>query len=185
CVGSTQHSNPSCNANNLAGCVSLSHTDSPPQVPNDSSEYACLTLANYARQHYNPGVWDLMWDETLVPDAIESARYSAVHGCWDCHTNSGGGTTWGQNLYLSKTSCADGYYGWVTNEAAQHDSVNVVEGHFTNVVGFAVDYVSMGCGAYRTTGHEEGSPPAGVSAVVCNFGLYSNSGDVPNDNLSG
>ncbi|KAJ3073160.1 hypothetical protein HDU98_002132 [Podochytrium sp. JEL0797] len=186
CIGSTQHSNPKCNANNLAGCVSLSQTDSPPQVPNDSSEYACLTLANYARQHYNPGVWDLMWDEKLVPEGHRKCAMLRGSGCWDCHTNSGGGTTWGQNLHLSKTSCADWYYGWwVTNEAAQQDSVNVEEGHFTNVVGFTVDYVSMGCGTYRITGHEEGSLPAGVSAVVCNFGLYSNSGDVPNDNLSG
>ncbi|KAI8607213.1 hypothetical protein BC830DRAFT_1234704 [Chytriomyces sp. MP71] len=104
----------------------------------------CVQLANYARHHYNPGAVDLVWNPTLAQAAQESADYAAQHDCWNCHTNAGPGTTWGQNLFLSKRSCQDAYNGWVTTEAAGKDSVNLEEGHFKNVVGFAAPYRTIG-----------------------------------------
>ncbi|KAJ3059903.1 hypothetical protein HDU99_006137, partial [Rhizoclosmatium hyalinum] len=64
------------------------------------------------------------------------------------------------NLYLSKTSCPDAYFGWVTQEAlGQGEDGN---GHFLNMAGLvfgdAGDYTRVGCGTYGKT-------------IVCNLGL--------------
>ncbi|KAI9340537.1 hypothetical protein BDR26DRAFT_934407 [Obelidium mucronatum] len=150
-----------CSATNIAACAALTSTDKPPSVANLSVPEECTILANYARSHYNPTAKPLTWSPTLAGYAQASADYSATNNCWDCHTNSGPGTTWGQNLYLSKKSCAESYFGWVTNEAAGNDPVNVDAGHFTNVVGFAAPYKTIGCASSRI----------GQGATVCNYGL--------------
>ncbi|KAJ3141350.1 hypothetical protein HK100_007962 [Physocladia obscura] len=140
-------------------------TDNPPSYYNWTQytlEVQCLTYINYARQHYNPGVWDLAWDPWLAEYAAYSSAYSAYYGCWDCHTYSGSGYSWGQNLFLDETDCASAYFGWVTNEAAGNDPANPDEGHFTNIVGFAATYVTVGC----ANGYQNDR-----WAVVCNFGL--------------
>ncbi|KAJ3062809.1 hypothetical protein HDU98_001341 [Podochytrium sp. JEL0797] len=150
-----------CSSANLAACKPLTATDTPPSIAGMSFSQGCTILANYARAHYNPGSLPLMWDAKLATAALASATYSATNNCWDCHTNSGAGTTWGQNLYLGKTGCAESYNGWVTNEAAGLDPVNIDAGHFQNVVGFAVPYVSIGCGVSLV----------GQGATVCNYGM--------------
>ncbi|KAI9340542.1 hypothetical protein BDR26DRAFT_861296 [Obelidium mucronatum] len=142
-------------------CRIRAQSDSPPNVAGTGMVYECVTLANYARQHYNPGVNDLVWSNSLAAYAQQSADYSATYNCWDCHTNSGPGTTWGQNLYLSKKSCSEAYYGWVTNEALGNDASNPDAGHFTNVVGFASPYVYIGCSVSTIK----------AGATVCNYGL--------------
>ncbi|KAI8607629.1 hypothetical protein BC830DRAFT_1158287 [Chytriomyces sp. MP71] len=153
---------PGCDPNNLGSCVALTSSDAPPNVAGTGAQYECLTLTNYARQHYNPGVWDLYWDDQLAQYAQGSADYASANGCSECHTNSGPGTSWGQNLYLGPCSCTDAYNGWVTNEAAGNDPFNPDEGHFTNVVGFAVPYQKVGCAS---------SSVGGQCATVCNYGL--------------
>ncbi|KAJ3126963.1 hypothetical protein HK100_009996 [Physocladia obscura] len=143
-------------------CEPLAMTDNPPDVSGESFSQGCVDLTNYARNHYNYGVNLLYWDDILATYAAASAAYSATNNCWDCHTNSGAGTSWGQNLFLGENSCQAAYAGWVTNEAAGKDSVNVAQGHFNNVVGFAAAYVSIGCGVASENGNV---------AVVCNYGL--------------
>ncbi|ORY45714.1 hypothetical protein BCR33DRAFT_716348 [Rhizoclosmatium globosum] len=150
-----------CSLGNMAGCMILAQTDVPPQVYGQTVEVECLELANYARRHYNPGVFDLKWDPLLAQYAEESAIYAATQGCTHCHTNSGGGTTWGQNLYTSARSCSEAYYGWVTKEAAGQDPYNPDAGHFKNIVGFTMPYRIIGCGSSQING----------GATVCNYGL--------------
>ncbi|KAI8610219.1 hypothetical protein BC830DRAFT_1172886 [Chytriomyces sp. MP71] len=137
----------------------LSASDNPPDLSDLPLAEQCTQLANYARRHYNPGVSPLTWDETLVPHAQNAADYAATLNCWDCHSDLG---NWGQNLFLSKQSCQSAYAGWVTREAAGQDPVNVEEGHFRNVVGFAAAYTSIGC-AVSVLGLQ--------GAVVCNYGF--------------
>ncbi|KAJ3064037.1 hypothetical protein HDU98_000216 [Podochytrium sp. JEL0797] len=136
-------------------CGYRAQFDNPPNVAGQGVVYECLTLTNYARNLYNPPAGNLVWSDYLTAFAQQSAEYSADNSCWDCHTNAGGGTSWGQNLYEGKRSCSDSYSGWVTDEASSYG------GHFMNVVGFAVPYVNMGCGSSNTNG----------GATVCNYGL--------------
>ncbi|KAI9340539.1 hypothetical protein BDR26DRAFT_1007473 [Obelidium mucronatum] len=72
-----------------------------------------------ARQYYNPGVSGLTWSDNLAGLAQYSADFSAENGCCTaaCHTLSGGGTGIAQVLYCSKTTCAEAYDGWITQEA--------------------------------------------------------------------
>ncbi|KAJ3291126.1 hypothetical protein HDU79_002655 [Rhizoclosmatium sp. JEL0117] len=143
-------------------CIVRAQYDNPPNYRGYDPSIECTYLANYARQVYNPGVWDLWWDQNLQPYAMRSATYSATYQCSHCHTESGPGYSWGQNLYLSMCSCSDAYFGWVTNEALGQDPANPDAGHFTNVVGFAVPYQSIGCGSAQVNG---------VCATVCDYGL--------------
>ncbi|KAI9340545.1 hypothetical protein BDR26DRAFT_1007478 [Obelidium mucronatum] len=142
-------------------CVERSRSDFPPNFGGDEVT-SCLYLANYARQLYNPGVWDLRWDATLADYAYGSAEFSSINSCDECHTNSGPGTSWGQNLYLGQCTCQEAYFGWVTNEAAGNDPANPDQGHFLNVVGLDIPYRSIGCGA---------SSAGGGCSIVCNYGL--------------
>ncbi|KAJ3063300.1 hypothetical protein HDU99_004911, partial [Rhizoclosmatium hyalinum] len=144
-------------------CIAMTASDAPPNYRGYDASIECTALANYARQHYNPGVWDLVWDANLQPYAMRSAIYSATYECSECHTESGSGYSWGQNLYLSMCSCSDAYFGWVTNEAAGQDPANPEEGHFTNIVGFAVPYQTIACGSTSVNG---------VCSTVCDYGLY-------------
>ncbi|KAJ3062608.1 hypothetical protein HDU98_001516 [Podochytrium sp. JEL0797] len=143
-------------------CVARAGSDSPPDYSNNDLATQCLALANFARQLYNPGTWSYTWDPTLASYAQGSADYASTYNCNECHTNSGPGTSWGQNLYLGQCSCQSAYYGWVTNEALGQDPANPDEGHFLNVVGLDIPYQSMGCAS---------SSVGGVCATVCNYGL--------------
>ncbi|KAJ3009094.1 UNVERIFIED_CONTAM: hypothetical protein HDU68_002824 [Siphonaria sp. JEL0065] len=143
---------PPCYDGTLNPCVGYSQSDNPPNWRGADVVSECGGLTNYARQHYNPGTWDLQWDATLAAYAYDSAVYAATYQCNECHTNSGPGTTWGQNLFLGPCSCSDAYNGWVTNEAAGNDPYNRDEGHFTNIVGFFVPYQSVGCGSAEVNG---------------------------------
>ncbi|KAJ3009096.1 UNVERIFIED_CONTAM: hypothetical protein HDU68_002826 [Siphonaria sp. JEL0065] len=143
-------------------CAVRAQSDGPPNYREYDEVTECLTLANYARQLYNPGVWDLHWDSTLAAYAQDSAAYSSINDCNECHTNSGPGTSWGQNLYLGQCTCSDAYFGWVTNEAMGQDPSNPDAGHFLNVVGLDIPYTRLGCGA---------SSAGGGCSIVCNYGL--------------
>ncbi|KAJ3067020.1 hypothetical protein HDU98_009756 [Podochytrium sp. JEL0797] len=136
-------------------CGYRAQFDKPPNVRGTGIVNECLTLANYARALYNPTAPALVWSDFLQSHAQYSSKYSADNGCWDCHTDSGSGTSWGQNLFYQIQSCTDAYWGWVTNEAAG------MGGHFQNVVGFAFQNVNMGCGVSTD----------GNGATVCNYGL--------------
>ncbi|KAJ3289505.1 hypothetical protein HDU79_003993 [Rhizoclosmatium sp. JEL0117] len=133
-----------CSNSNFATCASLAASDRPPNYLNQGVKSECTNLANYARQHYIPGTWNLVWDEKLAAYAKQSADYAARNDCWNCHTNSGAGTTWGQNLYLSKKSCTAAYSGWVTEEAKGNP---LQAGHFKNVVGLSFAAKKIGCGS--------------------------------------
>ncbi|KAJ3017557.1 UNVERIFIED_CONTAM: hypothetical protein HDU68_011589 [Siphonaria sp. JEL0065] len=117
---------PPCNYDGTLGpCRYYADSDLPPNWRGYDVASECSGLTNYARQHYNPGIWDLQWDGRLAAYAYDSAVYSATYKCSHCHTNSGSGTTWGQNLYLGPCSCTDAYFGWVTNEARGDDPFNL------------------------------------------------------------
>ncbi|KAJ3123436.1 hypothetical protein HK100_011604 [Physocladia obscura] len=163
-AASEQSASTPCNQidGTLGPCEAYAATDSPPNETGLDIETQCLTLFNYARQHYNYGTWDYVWDPWLAEYAQYSANYAAYYDCSDCHTYSGSGYSWGQNLYLGEYDCESGYFGWVTNEAAGDDPANPEEGHFLNVVGFDIPYVSVGCA---------GASQNGNVAVVCNYGL--------------
>ncbi|KAJ3248257.1 hypothetical protein HDU78_001262 [Chytriomyces hyalinus] len=156
---------PKCSAENLPACALLVPFDNPPIALKTADTITqCVGLANYARHLYNPGAPDLIWSEPLAKRAKASADYAAKLDCWDCHSDSGPGTDWGQNLYLSKGSCWDSYVGWVTDEALAPSEANPDQGHFKNVVGIAIafsPYLSIGCG----------SSTIGSSATVCNYGV--------------
>ncbi|KAI9340544.1 hypothetical protein BDR26DRAFT_351970 [Obelidium mucronatum] len=155
---------PPCNYDGTLGpCAYYAQSDSPPNMAGYDVATECLVLTNYPRQHYNPGTWDLTWNDALASAAYGSAEYSARNQCSHCHTNSGPGTSWGQNLYLGPCSCTDAYFGWITNEAAGNDPFNRDAGHFQNVVGFEVPYQSVGCASANVNG---------VCATVCNYGIY-------------
>ncbi|KAJ3064580.1 hypothetical protein HDU98_012026 [Podochytrium sp. JEL0797] len=147
--------NPPCNQidGTLGPCAQYGATDTPPNYAGQDPSIECTALANYARQHYNGGVWDLQWDANLVQYAAYSANYAASNGCSECHTQSGSGYAWGQNLYLGQCSCTEAYFGWVTNEAMGQDPANPDAGHFTNVVGFAVPYQTIGCASAQDIKH--------------------------------
>ncbi|KAI8606930.1 hypothetical protein BC830DRAFT_1159803 [Chytriomyces sp. MP71] len=155
-----------CTIDNIPACASIVPFDQPPVTLEGADVITqCLGLANYARQLYNPGVANLVWSDALAKHAANSAKYSATNKCWDCHTESGPGFDWGQNLYLSKGSCWDSYFGWVTDEAAGPTSANPDQGHFKNVVGLALSwssYASIGCASATVDG---------ATATVCNYGL--------------
>ncbi|KAJ3017555.1 UNVERIFIED_CONTAM: hypothetical protein HDU68_011587 [Siphonaria sp. JEL0065] len=156
-----------CTAGSVAACAALTASDNPPNVSNLSVQDGCLALVNYARDHYS-GAVPLKWNTQLAKYAVKSAQYAAENNCSHCHTNSGSGTTWGQNLYTGQGSCADSYFGWVTNEAAGNDPANIEAGHFKNIVGFEVDYIVVGCGSFVTANGKN-------KATVCNYGLV----DIP------
>ncbi|KAJ3017554.1 UNVERIFIED_CONTAM: hypothetical protein HDU68_011586 [Siphonaria sp. JEL0065] len=151
-----------CSKDDLGYCAVLATTDVPPIVTGLSVEQECTILANHARTHYS-GATPLVWNAQLAEYAVASAKYAAENNCSHCHTNSGTGTTWGQNLYTGMGSCTASYFGWVTNEAAGNDPFNKDAGHFKNIVGFEVDYKFIGCGSFRAA--------TGMTATVCNYGL--------------
>ncbi|KAJ3199857.1 hypothetical protein HDU82_000089 [Entophlyctis luteolus] len=148
----------------LVPCEAYAATDSPPDYSGYDIETQCLALTQYARQHYNYGANYLNWDPVLAAYAQYSANYAAYYNCGECHTYSGSGYSWGQNLFLGEYDCQSGYFGWVTNEAAGNDPSNPDEGHFQNIVGFADPYVGIGCASASQNGN---------TAVVCNFGLVT------------
>ncbi|KAI9340538.1 hypothetical protein BDR26DRAFT_861292 [Obelidium mucronatum] len=156
-----------CTAASMDWCRVLAATDKPDfvRIAKLSEPAACLALANYPRQHYS-GEKDLVWNNQLAVYATESAQYAADNDCSHCHTNSGSGTTWGQNLYTGVGSCADAYAGWVTTEALGLDPHNLDAGHFKNIVGFEVPYQFVGCGSASST-----KSGKSVVATVCNYGL--------------
>ncbi|ORY45721.1 hypothetical protein BCR33DRAFT_716352 [Rhizoclosmatium globosum] len=143
-------------------CMQRSTFDAPPNYRGMDPSIECTALTNYARQLYNPGVWDLVWDNAMVEYAYRAAVFSATYQCSHCHTESGPGYSWGQNLYLSMCSCSDAYFGWVTNEAAGQDPANPDAGHFTNIVGLAVPYQTIACAAAQING---------MCSLVCDYGL--------------
>ncbi|KAJ3241216.1 hypothetical protein HDU81_001614 [Chytriomyces hyalinus] len=148
---------------NMDYCKVLADSDNPPYYAGSGAPTECTGLTNYARQHYNPGTFDLYWDDNLAYNAQYSAEWAATYDCTHCHTRSGGGDyNWGQNLYLGQCSCTDAYNGWVRNEAAGNDPYNPDAGHFLNIVGFEIDYRSVGCASAQVDGR---------CATVCNYGL--------------
>ncbi|KAJ3120375.1 hypothetical protein HK100_012828, partial [Physocladia obscura] len=162
-----------CNGDNLSICKSIAATDyqnaaaAAASVSSDFNQ-ACLDLNNHARYLYgNPNPY-LVWNEDLANWAVVSAAYANYLGCWDCHSYSAGSLPWGQNLYVGESTCADAYYGWVTQEALG-DGAAGETGHFLNAAGWAIDpsggtgYTQIGCGAYG-------------DSIVCNFGLGDVSG---------
>ncbi|KAI9340536.1 hypothetical protein BDR26DRAFT_861284 [Obelidium mucronatum] len=151
-----------CTKGTMDFCKVLANTDTPPNVKGLSVDQECTILANYARSHYS-GAGPLVWNEKLAEYATASAKYAAENNCSHCHTNSGSGTSWGQNLYTGKDSCTNSYHGWVTNEALGNDPHNLDAGHFKNIVGFEVDYKTIGCGSFVAA--------SGMAATVCNYGL--------------
>ncbi|KAJ3139366.1 hypothetical protein HK100_011771 [Physocladia obscura] len=162
-----------CNGDNLSVCQTIAATDyqtAAAAAASVSSEFnqACLDLNNHARYLYgNPNAY-LTWNEDLANWAVVSSAYANALSCWDCHSYSAGDLPWGQNLYVGESTCADAYYGWVTQEALGDGSGGEV-GHFLNAAGWAVDptggtgYTQIGCGAYGNT-------------IVCNYGLGDVSG---------
>ncbi|KAJ3241410.1 hypothetical protein HDU78_001823 [Chytriomyces hyalinus] len=154
-----------CSADNLPACALLVPFDNPPiELKTADTITQCVGLANYARRLYNPSAPALVWSPALATRAKTSADYAAKLDCWNCHSDSGSGTDWGQNLYLSKGNCWDSYVGWVTDEALAPSEANPDQGHFKNVVGIAIafsPYLSIGCG----------SSSIGSSATVCNYGV--------------
>ncbi|KAJ3236126.1 hypothetical protein HDU81_011161 [Chytriomyces hyalinus] len=154
-----------CSAENMPACALLVPFDNPPiELKTADVITQCVGLANYARRLYNPSAPPLVWSDALATRAKTSADYAAKLNCWNCHSDSGSGTDWGQNLYLSKGSCWDSYTGWVTDEALAPSEANPDQGHFKNVVGIAIafsPYLSIGCG----------SSSIGSSATVCNYGV--------------
>ncbi|KAJ3346552.1 hypothetical protein HDU83_002872 [Entophlyctis luteolus] len=117
----------------LVPCRAYAATDSPPDYSGSDIETQCLALTQYARQHYNYGTNYLNWDPVLAAYAQYSANYAAYYNCGECHTYSGSGYSWGQNLFLGEYDCQSAYFGWVTNEAAGDDASNPDEGHFQNI----------------------------------------------------
>ncbi|KAI8606998.1 hypothetical protein BC830DRAFT_1159696 [Chytriomyces sp. MP71] len=163
-----------CASGDMASCYTLAQSDAPPAsltapfVRGSSPKGAnfkaqCMGLANYAREHYT-GAPALTWDDEAAAAAQRAADYSAQHQCSECHTESGPGYSWGQNLYFTSVGCFESYNGWVTNEALGADPANPDAGHFKNVVGTALtwsQYTKIGCAVSTTN---EG-------ATVCNYVL--------------
>ncbi|KAJ3139367.1 hypothetical protein HK100_011772 [Physocladia obscura] len=157
-----------CNGNKLNACKSIATKDyqtAAAAAASVSSEFnqACLDLNNHARYIYgNPNPY-LVWNQDLANWAVVSSAYADTLGCWNCHSYSGSGYSWGQNLYVGESTCADAYFGWVTQEA-EGKGLGGEVGHFLNAAGWAIDpsggtgYTQIGCGTYGNT-------------IVCNFGL--------------
>ncbi|ORY47920.1 hypothetical protein BCR33DRAFT_782973 [Rhizoclosmatium globosum] len=158
-----------CSKSNLAACQNLAYGDFQNAddarafaVANGGTDFAseCQVLHTHARQYYS-GLGPLKWNSKLAAWAQVSAAYADATGYWEAHSYSADiGLFLGQNLYVGKATCAEAYYGWVTEEALGTGPSG--NGHFLNQAGLVFgglgDYSSVGCGAYGNT-------------IVCNLGL--------------
>ncbi|KAJ3126960.1 hypothetical protein HK100_009993 [Physocladia obscura] len=159
-----------CNGDNLEICKIIAASDfqtAAEAAVTVSSEFnqACLDLNNHARYFYgNPNPY-LVWNQGLANWAVVSSAYAETIGCYNCHTYSGSGMNlpWGQNLFLGYSTCADAYFGWITQEAEGNGNEGEIT-HFLNAAGWSVDptggtgFTQIGCGTYG-------------GAIVCNIGL--------------
>ncbi|KAI8611337.1 hypothetical protein BC830DRAFT_1141561 [Chytriomyces sp. MP71] len=130
-------------------------TQAPPpvvQAPVQSSSNAdpdiqgCINAMNGARAQQ--GISPLSWSDDIANNhAFPSAYQCALHNIYDYHTDSGPGTIFAQNLYLSKVSCVDAFPGWMASQ-----------GHYANIMNSA--YTKFGCGATYVNG---------IPCAACDF----------------
>ncbi|ORY45715.1 hypothetical protein BCR33DRAFT_784453 [Rhizoclosmatium globosum] len=149
-----------CNGSDYSGCSTIAKSDfqddaaAQAAVSGLSFDDACLVLNNRVRSKY-PNNGQFVYDAGLAAWATVSAAYAGKLGVFNAHSYSGNSYTWGQNLFVGPSTCADAYYGWITEEALTWSDG---AGHFLNAAAITLPYVSVGCGAAN-------------GAIVCNYGL--------------
>ncbi|KAJ3400902.1 hypothetical protein HDU80_006505 [Chytriomyces hyalinus] len=105
----------------------------PPSGGGDSDVGSCIALHNNARAA--AGIPPLTWvDDIAYNHAQPVANNCAASGCWNCHEDSGPGTIFAQNMYVSHDSCASAFQGWMDSP-----------GHRDNILDRS--YTKFGCGS--------------------------------------
>ncbi|KAJ3235433.1 hypothetical protein HDU81_000440 [Chytriomyces hyalinus] len=105
----------------------------PAPAPPSGGAGDCISLHNNARAA--AGIAPLTWvDDIAYNHAQPVANDCAASGCWNCHEDSGPGTIYAQNMYVSHDSCASAFQGWMDSP-----------GHRDNILD--PSYTKFGCGA--------------------------------------
>ncbi|KAJ3241211.1 hypothetical protein HDU81_001609 [Chytriomyces hyalinus] len=106
---------------------------SPPSGGGDPDPGSCIALHNSARAA--AGVAPLSWSDDIASNHAQPvANNCAASGCWNCHEDSGAGTIFAQNMYVSHDSCASAFQGWMDSP-----------GHRENIL--SPSWTKFGCGS--------------------------------------
>ncbi|KAJ3249847.1 hypothetical protein HDU77_007383 [Chytriomyces hyalinus] len=106
---------------------------SPPSGGGDPDVGSCIALHNSARAA--AGVAPLSWSDDIASNHAQPvANNCAASGCWNCHEDSGAGTIFAQNMFVSHASCASAFQGWMDSP-----------GHRENIL--SPSWTKFGCGS--------------------------------------